>query len=276
MFSCDSVSTRWCHPEPKLLPGWHPCWQVQIERNDLFQKWFAHGDGIEGKRTQATPKPPGVCDTVESYPSATRPPSTVFAGADRAGVFGRPGGMIAEEASRPGGASRAPGAVFSDCSTACSAADARPGEGFTLVDSTSAVFEEGVVHAVEVGSGTRQTGDAGKASPSPANAPADALGATDVPIEQMDHIPPRVPPCILGSAIERSIYATKRAFEQALVNNGVPEPWLLMERFGDAILEEVLQESAADLFRSCDDFVERLADDEFQPAEVEHVDQGVA
>ena len=44
----------------------------------------------------------------------------------------------------------------------------------------------------------------------------------------------------------------------------MPEPWLLVERLSDEILDDVLQSCAESLLRACDDAVEMVVEEEFK------------
>ena len=70
----------------------------------------------------------------------------------------------------------------------------------------------------------------------------------------------------LEAAAERSIWRAKAVHEAQLRESGVAEPWKLVEGLSDALLEEVLQSAAQEMFESADAVVEAIVGAEFGDA----------
>ena len=68
------------------------------------------------------------------------------------------------------------------------------------------------------------------------------------------------------AAAERSIWRAKAVHEAQLRESGVAEPWKLVEGLSDALLEEVLQSAAQEMFESADAVVEAIVGAEFGDA----------
>ena len=70
----------------------------------------------------------------------------------------------------------------------------------------------------------------------------------------------------LEAAAERSIWRAKAVHEAQLRESGVAEPWKLVDGLSDALLEEVLQSAAQEMFESADAVVEAIVGAEFGDA----------
>ena len=70
--------------------------------------------------------------------------------------------------------------------------------------------------------------------------------------------------CAATEHAAASTTQAKREYEVALTRSGVPEPWMLVERLSDEILDDVLQSCAESLLRACDDAVDMVAEAEFK------------
>ena len=70
----------------------------------------------------------------------------------------------------------------------------------------------------------------------------------------------------MSAAREAAIRETVARYEAALERSGAPQPWLLVEQLGDALLDEILTSCAEGLHAAAGDFAESLAADELTVA----------
>ena len=71
-----------------------------------------------------------------------------------------------------------------------------------------------------------------------------------------------LPPITLSAKAEAAIMKSKVEYELALQRSGMPQPWGLVEKLADELLEELLHSGAQQLFEACDEAVEGVCDDE--------------
>ena len=71
---------------------------------------------------------------------------------------------------------------------------------------------------------------------------------------------------VVSAAREAAIREAVSSHVAALERSGAPQPWLLVERLGDEILEEILTSCAQGLYSAAGDCVEALAADELAVA----------
>ena len=74
------------------------------------------------------------------------------------------------------------------------------------------------------------------------------------------------PPAPVASPASLGASPAKAVHEAQLRESGVAEPWKLVEGLSDALLEEVLQSAAQEMFESADAVVEAIVGAEFGDA----------
>jgi hypothetical protein len=63
--------------------------------------------------------------------------------------------------------------------------------------------------------------------------------------------------------VERNLWQDKLDFERRVRAGGVKEPWRLIERLAEDLIQEAIDQAAADLAAAADDTVETLCKEEF-------------
>ena len=69
---------------------------------------------------------------------------------------------------------------------------------------------------------------------------------------------------VVSASTEASIREAIAQYEARLKASGTPQPWKLVEKLADDLLDEILTSCAQGLLEAADDFVDRLVADELR------------
>ena len=236
--------------------------QVESERDALRQKWFTSDGRVHPCSPAVGPLPVASMSQLSQALASTTLPNSASSrevGGSGAAWLSTPGGgepSLPSDLGLPLGTVRIPDSPPASWTAAANVGSTpsghiphhppadRGGSDVAKAEGSRLGLDGLTARSVEQGGGQ-----------------ADAFGSR---IGSSLARPFRSSAFVLSRPIERSILEAKREFEYALQRGGVPEPWLLMERLGDEILDDILHECADHLFRVCDEAVDKVAEDEFQ------------